>query len=233
MQILQMNKVHFKGYKNNYLLFCKLFQFGAEWIPTIKNKPEIIFSLKNHLHYCNSWQENVCFVYLEYCASHPRLLFTLNSFVSLALFSPGIHNSKEKKPTNNYMLIKRFFKTLIFFFCCQGHLKHFLENYQFFWKSTSDACSTVEDGVRWLTLYGSSFLKNGGSSWNFKYLWKHALLKKQNIIQKSQGLLQNVNFAFKDLDWNTTRCKTFILIKISELMFHNFRVWHGANKKWI
>ena len=42
-------------------------------------------------------------VYLGYCAPHLISLFSLNSFFSLALFSPGIHNWREKKLTNNYI----------------------------------------------------------------------------------------------------------------------------------
>ena len=40
-------------------------------------------------------------MYLGCCA--PRQLFKLNSLFSLALFSPGIYNGKEKKLTNNYI----------------------------------------------------------------------------------------------------------------------------------
>ena len=39
--------------ENNYLLVYKLFEFAVEWIPAIRNKAEIIFSSKYHLHYCN------------------------------------------------------------------------------------------------------------------------------------------------------------------------------------
>ena len=74
-------------------------------------------------------------MYLGYCALHLTLLFKLNSFFSLGLLSPGIHNGRGKKLTNNYMQIKRFF------FCCQGNLKHFLENYRFCRKSGNDAYS--------------------------------------------------------------------------------------------
>ena len=42
-------------YGNNYLFVYKLFEFAVRWIPAVRNKAEIIFSLKNHLHYCNCW----------------------------------------------------------------------------------------------------------------------------------------------------------------------------------
>ena len=32
------------------MLVYKFFQFAVEWILTIRNKAEIIFSLKNHMH---------------------------------------------------------------------------------------------------------------------------------------------------------------------------------------
>ena len=44
--------------ENNYLLVYKLFEFAVWWILTIRNKAEIIFSSKNHLHYCNCWWKN-------------------------------------------------------------------------------------------------------------------------------------------------------------------------------
>ena len=56
---------------------------------------------------------------------HLSLLFKSNSFFSLALFSPGIHNEREHKLTNNYMWIKRFFKDVIYLFCCQRHCETF------------------------------------------------------------------------------------------------------------
>ena len=40
--------------ENNYLLVYKFFVFAVEWIPVIRNKADIIFSLKNHLHYLNN-----------------------------------------------------------------------------------------------------------------------------------------------------------------------------------
>ena len=68
------------------------------------------------------------------CCSNEILIF-----FSLALFSPGIHNTR-KKLINNYIWIKRS-KDVIYLFCCQGHLKHFLENYVFCRKSGNDTCS--------------------------------------------------------------------------------------------
>ena len=41
--------------ENNYLIVYKLVEFAVEWIPAIRNKVKIIFSSKNHLHYCNCW----------------------------------------------------------------------------------------------------------------------------------------------------------------------------------
>ena len=49
--------------------------------------------------------------------------------------------SGEKKLTNNYMLIKKFLKNVIYFLCCQGRLKYFLQNYRFCQKSWNDAYS--------------------------------------------------------------------------------------------
>ena len=80
-------------------------------------------------------------MYLGHCTPHISLSFKLNSFFSLALFPPGNHNRKEKKLTNNYIKIKRFFKGEIYLFWCRGHLKYFLENYQFSRKSGNDAYS--------------------------------------------------------------------------------------------
>ena len=40
---------------------------------------------------------------MGYCAHNLRLMFKSNSFFSLALFSPGIHNGRKKQPINNYM----------------------------------------------------------------------------------------------------------------------------------
>ena len=41
--------------ENNYLLVYKSLEVTVEGIPAIGNKAEIIFSLKNHLHYGNFW----------------------------------------------------------------------------------------------------------------------------------------------------------------------------------
>ena len=67
-------------------------------------------------------------VHLGYCAPHFSLLVKLNS---LALCFPGILKEREKKLTNNYVRTKRSFKDVIYLFCCQGHLKHFLEKHRF------------------------------------------------------------------------------------------------------
>ena len=37
--------------------FFKLFEFPMEWIPTSRNKAEIIFGFKNYIHCCNCWQK--------------------------------------------------------------------------------------------------------------------------------------------------------------------------------
>ena len=79
-------------------------------------------------------------MFLGYCVSH-FCLFKLSSFFNLVLFSSGIHNGREKKLTNNYKEIKLFLKDAIYLFCCQGHLKQFLENYRFCRKSENDAYS--------------------------------------------------------------------------------------------
>ena len=89
-------------------------------------------------------------VHLGYCAPHLTLLFKLNSFFSLALSSPVIHNGREKKLINDYMWIKQFFKKVINLFYFQRHLKHFLENYRFCQKFGNDAYS--REGVMLLAL---------------------------------------------------------------------------------
>ena len=78
---------------------------------------------------------------LGYCAPHLSLLFKLNSFFSLVLFSPGIHNGREKKLANNYMLLKPFLQDVMYLFCCQWHLKYVLENYRFCRRSDNGAYS--------------------------------------------------------------------------------------------
>ena len=50
--------------------------------------------------------------------------------------------TQEKKANQQLYLNKRFFGDVIYLFCCQGHLKHFLENYGFYRKSGNDAYST-------------------------------------------------------------------------------------------
>ena len=51
----------FDGLQKTILLVYKLFEFSVEWIHAIRNKAEIIFSSKNHLHYCNcGWENNKC-----------------------------------------------------------------------------------------------------------------------------------------------------------------------------
>ena len=72
--------------------------------------------------------------------SHLSLLIKF-SFFCLVLFSPRIHNRREQKLNNNYMINRRFFKDVIQLFCRQGHLKHFLENYRFCRKSGNYAYS--------------------------------------------------------------------------------------------
>ena len=68
------------------------------------------------------------FVYLRYCATHLSLQFKLNSFFSLALFSPGIHKGREKsQPTIICKL--------------RGFSRFFLENYRFCRKSENDVYS--------------------------------------------------------------------------------------------
>ena len=77
----------------------------------------------------------------EVLGSPPHVLFNLSSFFSLALLSLRIHNRRDKKLTNNYTSIKWFFKDVIYLFCCQGHLKQFLENYQLCQKSGNNTYS--------------------------------------------------------------------------------------------
>ena len=57
-----------------------------------------------------------------------------------------------KVKQNIYMQIKRFFKNVIYLFYCQGHLKHFLENYRLCRKSGNDAYSR-EWGTCYLRQY--------------------------------------------------------------------------------
>ena len=88
-----MNKVHLIEY--NYLLVYELFEFAVEWITTIRNNAEIIFSSKNYLHYCIT-----CIICITTCwvvlCSPPQSVVSINSFFSFVLFSPDIHR-KEKK----------------------------------------------------------------------------------------------------------------------------------------
>ena len=44
--------------ENNYLHVNIVFEFAVVWIRAIRNKVEIIFSSKNHLHYCSCWYGN-------------------------------------------------------------------------------------------------------------------------------------------------------------------------------
>ena len=83
--------------ENNYFLVYKLFQLTVEWLPTIRVKAEIIFSSKNHLHYCNSRSENDKRILRLWGIVLSHLNLLLNSFCRLALFSSGIHNGREKK----------------------------------------------------------------------------------------------------------------------------------------
>ena len=49
----------------------------------------------------------------------------------------------------NFVLSRKivnFFKEVIYFFCCQGHLKHFLKNYRFCRKFENDASSGGRGG---------------------------------------------------------------------------------------
>ena len=141
--------------ENSYSLVYLLFEFAVEWICTIRNKAEIIFSSKNHLHYCNCWQENNKSILCVwgYCALHPSLLFKLNTqFYQLGSLFSWNSQSKWKKLINNYIYFKRFFKDVIDLFCCQGHLKHFSENYGFCRKSGND---TYSKGWRGVMLFAS------------------------------------------------------------------------------
>ena len=110
--------------ENNYLLVYKLFEFPVKLISAIRNNVKIIFRSKNHFHYYNCWWKTK--VYLRYYVAHLSLLFKLNSFFSLAQYSPGINNRREKKMTNNYMYIKPFLKNVFYIFSCQGDLKYVL-----------------------------------------------------------------------------------------------------------
>ena len=82
--------------------------------------------------------------------------------------------TQEKKLISSYIWI-RWSKNVIYLFCCQGHLKHFLENNVFCRKSGNDTCSRrwAREGScclchydalptkidMWLTPYILTFLK--------------------------------------------------------------------------
>ena len=87
--------------ESNYFIVYKLFEFAVQWIPAVRNKAEITFGSKNHLNYCDSLLVNskVDSLYMWYCAPHLSPLFKLNSFFSLAPYSLGIHNRKQKNYT--------------------------------------------------------------------------------------------------------------------------------------
>ena len=78
--------------ENNYLLVYILFEFAIEWIPAIRNKTEL-----------SSVQKITCIIAIadktcKYILCLDLfLLVKSNSFFSLALFSPGIQNGREKK----------------------------------------------------------------------------------------------------------------------------------------
>ena len=57
------DEVHLIGYRKNYLLIYKLFNFAVEWIPAVRNKAEFIFRSKSHWRYYNFWYENNKFIW--------------------------------------------------------------------------------------------------------------------------------------------------------------------------
>ena len=78
-----------------------------------------------------------------YCTPHFTLLFKLNTyFLQFDFLFSWNSQCKRKKLINNYIQIKRFFKDVVYLFCCQGHLKNFLESYWFSQKSGSGAYSS-------------------------------------------------------------------------------------------
>ena len=85
--------------ENNYLPVYKLFEFAVEWIPLIRNK-EVLSSVQKFTFITAIADKKITMVYCVFCVfciSYLNLQFRLNSFFSLALFSPGIHNGREKK----------------------------------------------------------------------------------------------------------------------------------------
>ena len=74
----------------------KFFEFAVAWISAIKNKTEIIFNSNNYFYKCiANKKREVHYMSLGYCAPHLSLVFKLNSFFSLALFSLCIHHVRQ------------------------------------------------------------------------------------------------------------------------------------------
>ena len=107
--------------------------------------------------------------------SHLSLLWKLISFLSLVLSSPGINSGREKKLTNNYMWTKRFLRSVIYLFCCQGHLKHFSENFQFCRNSGNEAYSSRGiGGWEWgVGLFFASLWHIAYEKWHMTYPLVH------------------------------------------------------------
>ena len=143
-------------------------------------------------------------VYLGYCAPRLSLLFQSLSSFNLALFSPGMHNGKEKMLNNNFMQIKRFFKDVIYLFCFQVYLKHFLENYWFCRKSRNGAYS-----IRgWVMLFVHfNALRTKSDMWltpkfllsksrMFEYSWVNIVLNFITVLEKFSFFIAIILFIW-------------------------------------
>ena len=83
-------------------------------------------------------RKSVYSVCLGVLCSPPQSAVQIKYLVSSAWFSffPGIHNAREKSHSTIIFKLSSFQR---YKFCCQGHLIHFLENYDFCQKSGNDA----------------------------------------------------------------------------------------------
>ena len=94
----------------------------------------------------------ILFLYIGYYVPQLSLLFKLNSLFGSALFSLRIHSGREKIIIKFFFEIKPFFKKVIYLFCFQRHLKHFVENWQFCQKKKLEMTHIVR-GSRYLHHY--------------------------------------------------------------------------------
>ena len=101
IRICHMNKVHLVGYRKKNFLVYKILGVAVEWIPSIRNKAEIIFSSKNNLHYCNSIIRLFCISVVLCSASQSTVqIELLLQLGSIFFWNP---QRKRKKLTNSFI----------------------------------------------------------------------------------------------------------------------------------